>query len=301
MRFESSNHSGIVYRLEVSYSMALEDQRMSLQDEAKGLVTQLVSNYDDKYGVGTMSCAVYDTAWLAMIEKTVEGKSTWLFPESFDYLLQHQQEDGGWKSYAAQVDGILNTLAGILAIKKHLNKPDRSGTSLPEELEMRMQKATDHVKELLNSWDVAVTTHVGFEILVPALLKYLEEEGIAIDFGQKPLLMAIHQKKMSRFHPSLLYSKLKLSAVHSLEAFIGQIDFDKVVHHKTFGSMMASPSSTAAYLMHASKWDEESEGYLQHVLKHGDGKGSGGVPSAFPSTYFEYTWVNHQQTSLENS
>jgi hypothetical protein len=271
----------------------------TLRSDAKSLVAQLVAGYDNKFGVGTMSCAVYDTAWVAMVEKTIDGKRQWLFPESFQYLVRTQTESGGWQSYAAQVDGILNTLGGLLAFKKHLSNPALSSQSLPEDLKARIENATAYVTKLLNEWDVAATTHVGFEILVPAMLNYLEKEGISIEFQSKPLLMAINQKKMSRFHPKILYTPMKLSAVHSLEAFVGQIDFDKVIHHKTFGSMMASPSSTAAYLLNASTWDDESEEYLRHVLAHADGKGSGGVPSAFPSTFFEYTWVSGQHLSCK--
>ena len=43
--------------------------------------------------------------------------------------------------------------------------------------------------------------------------------------------------------------------------------------------------------MNISKWDPECEEYLQHVVHQGPGWGSGGVPSAFPSTHFEYSWV----------
>ncbi|KAL2015847.1 hypothetical protein VTK56DRAFT_4694 [Thermocarpiscus australiensis] len=80
-----------------------------------------------------------------------------------------------------------------------------------------------------------------------------------------------------------------MTAVHSLEAFTDKIDFDKVAHHKVNGSMMGSPSSTAAYLMNASHWDKEAEAYLRHVIKAGTGQGNGGLPSAYPFTYFEYT------------
>ena len=55
--------------------------------------------------------------------------------------------------------------------------------------------------------------------------------------------------------------------------------------------MMAFPSSTAAYLMNVSKWDDEFEEYLRHVVTAGPGWGHGGVPSANPSTHFEYSWV----------
>lgn len=38
-------------------------------------------------------------------------------------------------------------------------------------------------------------------------------------------------------------------------------------------------------------WDDEAEAYLKRVVSIGPGRGSGGVPGAFPTTYFEMTWV----------
>jgi hypothetical protein len=51
--------------------------------------------------------------------------------------------------------------------------------------------------------------------------------------------------------------------------------------------MMGSPSSTAAYLMHASVWDDEAEAYLRKVLKYSAGRGNGSVPCAWPTSVFE--------------
>jgi hypothetical protein len=263
----------------------------ALQDDPKALVERLVNSYDVKYGMGAMSCAVYDTAWVSMVVKAIEGRRRWLFPESFRYIVEHQLENGGWESYAAQVDSILNSLAALLAYKKHAAEPELSENPLPHDLDSRIQQAIHFLQLELNKWDVQSTTHVGFEILVPSLLELLEEEGIQFEFKGRQLLMEINKKKLSRLDPTILYKNFKCTAIHSLEAFTGKIDFNKLKHHKTFGSMMASPSSTASYLINATEWDEESEAYLRHVVAKADGKGSGGVPSAFPSTYFEYTWV----------
>lgn len=83
-----------------------------------------------------------------------------------------------------------------------------------------------------------------------------------------------------------------MTLTHSLEAFIGKIDFDQIVQHKVSGSMFGSPSSTAAYLMNASAWDDEAEDYLRQVIRKSVGQGSGGVPGVYPTTHFEYTWVS---------
>jgi hypothetical protein len=281
----------LLFPKHITQQSIMEETHSSIQKDARNLVSQLVESYDPNYGTGSMSCAIYDTAWVAMVSKRTDGQVKWLFPECFRYLLDHQLESGGWKTYAAQVDGILNSLAALLAFKKHTAAPELSLSNLPIDMESRIERATSFLRIELNNWDVSSATHVGFEILVPALLDLLEKEGIHFDFQGRELLMKINRKKMSRLNPAILYKSFKCTAIHSLEAFIGKIDFDRVKHHKTFGSMMASPSSTAAYLINASEWDPESEAYLRHVVAAADGKGSGGIPSAFPSTYFEFTWV----------
>lgn len=94
----------------------------------------------------------------------------------------------------------------------------------------------------------------------------------------------------------MLYEMAPVALLHSLEAFHGWTaeDFDvrKVKHHMVRGSMMASPAATASYLIKTPEWDDEAEAYLRLVIECGDGKGIGGVPSAWPSTNFEILWVS---------
>jgi hypothetical protein len=90
----------------------------------------------------------------------------------------------------------------------------------------------------------------------------------------------------------ILESDHPTTLLHSLEGFIGKIDFDKISHRKVEGSMLASPSSTAAYLMYSTEWDHEAAAYLRKVFENGSGKGCGGFPSAFPSEIFEISWVS---------
>lgn len=266
----------------------------------KGRLDKLLSRLPVEDGdFGFMSCAVYDTAWVAMVAKpTAEGKF-WRFPECFQYLLDTQQPDGSWPTYAAPVDGILNTAAALLALKAHQANPYQM--TAHGDLEGRTQSAQKALSRLLESWDVETCDHVGFEILVPKTLSLLEEHRIAFRFPGQTALAQLRQKKLAGFKPAYLYSPVKLTALHSLEAFWGEIDYDQVRHHKVGGGYMGSPSSTAACLMGGSSWDEESEAFLQRVLVSGSGQGSGGMPSAFPSTYFELTWVcgPHSQQASE--
>lgn len=262
-----------------------------LHHSATALVNRLTERIEDSHGLGFMSPAIYDTAWVSMIQKSVGEEKTWLFPECFEYILNAQLEDGSWVTYASQIDGILNTAASLLSLKRHFNAPLQSNIISQDSLEERINGATRSLQALLQAWDVDATLHVGFEILVPALLGYLEAEGIEFFFSGRDRLFAIRDQKLARFKPEYLYAPIQMTALHSLEAFIGLIDFDRVRHNKVNGSFMASPSSTAAVLMHASEWDDECEEYLHHVIQNASGKGSGGVPSAFPSTIFELTWT----------
>lgn len=132
---------------------------------------------------------------------------------------------------------------------------------------------------------------VGFEVLLPAHLSMLEDEDIKFNFPGKKALHALNALKMKKFNKEKFYDSPS-TFLHSLEGFVGQVDFDRLSHHTTFGSMMASPASTAAYLIHSSTWDDSAEQYIRTVIDKGAGKGTGGVPSAFPIPIFESTWVS---------
>ena len=265
---------------------------MFLEADASNLVGQLASACKDGRPIGCMSASIYDTAWVSMVSKTVDGRRQWLFPDSFQYVLDKQLPDGGWTSYASDLDGILNTMASLLAML-HNRKQMTLDASLhiPENFEPRIFRATQCLNERLKAWDVAASDHVGFELLVPTLLTLLSEHGVDLDFSGLDHLMDLNAKKLAKFDPMMLYSDVPTSAIHSLEAFVGKVDFQKVAHHKRSGSMMGSPAATAAYLIFSGTSDEDMIAYLQGVSYHWQAPEIGAFPSAFPSTIFELTWV----------
>ncbi|KAI3393844.1 hypothetical protein diail_3571 [Diaporthe ilicicola] len=269
------------------------DHDEQLQAQAVSLVKQAGQGYDSQYAHGSMSCATYDTAWVSLIIKSVDGARQWLFPESFRFLLDHQESDGSWGHQASAIDKILNTAVALLSLRRHAKEPlQLIDITEGGELDEKIENARQSLEHQLSEWDIAGTTHVGFEIIVPAVLDLLASEGFSFSFKAREELVKARAAKLKHFDPELLlYGKQRSTLLHSLEAFTGRIDYDKLAHHKVNGSFMASPSSTAAYLMNVSSWDDEAEDYLKHVITRGPGCGQGSVPSAYPSSNFEFSWI----------
>ncbi|KAJ5101069.1 hypothetical protein N7456_007121 [Penicillium angulare] len=263
-----------------------------MEDRARKIITRLAESLETPYqGSSSMTPAVYDTAWVSMVsKKEIHGGQTstrWLFPECFQAIINSQSEKGSFCSGGAQVDEILSTMAAILAIYEHQNSPHILGGPEMSDLQERIDKACTQLNHALKEWDVEATVQVGFEILVPSLLQLLEAKGLNFNFPGRKALMWLHSRKADKIKPAMIYSGQRTTILHSLEAFVGQLDFRKMSHSLRHGSMMGSPSSTAAYLISNLNWDEEAEKYLQFVVT----KSKGMVPSAFPISVFEISWV----------
>ncbi|RAH55100.1 Ent-kaurene synthase [Aspergillus piperis CBS 112811] len=268
---------------------------------AERIIACLAKSLETPYqGSSSMTPSLYDTAWVSMVAK--EGK--WFFPECFQVVLESQSPGGGFgvdegmsPAPPQQLDGILNTMAAVLALCRYQKNPSFSiQTGAPDHfaplswsnLQDRIDRARAYLDHALQCWDVSSTVQVGFEILVPSLLRLLHDEGLHFDFPGREALMVLHRRKMDKIQPALdLPCPPQTTLLHSLEGFIGSVELGKMAPCLTNGSMMGSPSSTAAYLIHSPNWDEEAENYLRHVVARNNGR----VPSAFPISVFEISWV----------
>lgn len=250
------------------------------------LIGRLVEEYSLHRRVCSMSGSIYDTAWVSMVSKSVEGMSTWLFPNSFQYICDAQNESGGWEG-GDEIDEIVNSLACLLSLIQHNKVEPVEFSDLSDKIDM----ATQFLTAKLSKWDVSTTERVAFEIVIPSMLDLLDLEGIHLRFPDADKLRKLHRAKVSKFDFKLLYN-FPSTVLHSLESFIGMIDFDKMSQHlNSDGSMMASPSSTAAYLMNVSKWDETAERYLSCAVENGRRIEEGVVTNMFPISTFEFAWV----------
>lgn len=226
-----------------------------------------------------------------MISKPDGALRRWLFPECFSAVLQSDVFQGISRTEPT-IDCLLNSMAALLAVLRHRKFVATVGCSaLSEEIASKIPKVTTVIQDRLKTWDIISSNHVGFEILVPRLLYLLADEGVSFEFPQERHLNDLYEEKMSSFQLDILYGPTQLTIMHSLEALVGLIDFNKISHHIGENGLMASPSATAAYLIYSSNWDDRAEAYLRRVLKH-FGSTVGQVASAFPTTCFELSWVS---------
>ena len=195
-----------------------------IESRASALIEEISKQYLSSQN-GTWTVAIYDTAWVSMV---VHPDGHWAFPECFQYVLDSQSASGGWLGGDSQIDGILNTMAALLAIQKHRRRDESSGLS-GMDLNAGLEKATSrglaYLQEALNGWRVEDCMHVGFEILVPALQKMLASYSINIEFPGQETVMALNAQKLSKFNIEWLYGPQQLTVLHSLEAFIDTCDF----------------------------------------------------------------------------
>jgi hypothetical protein len=261
------------------------------------ILSRLMSNITTAKRECSMSVNPYDTAWVSMVVKpSASGTSQqWLFPRSYKFLLETQALDGSWYSEVSDLDALLSTMAALLALLKHQRNPGVTGCPPTPDLTMRISRAISWLESKLRNFNTeACTDNVGFEILVPSLLTQLHEYHVLFDIPQIHALTVLADKKLASLDKlaQVLYAGHQATALHSLEAFIGKIDFDRLRSCKVNGGMLGSPSSTAAYLMHVSEWDDEAEQFLKDAFDFGQGKGDGGIASAYPIEVFEMSWVS---------
>ena len=102
-----------------------------------------------------MTGSVYDTAWVSMVSKSAKGETAWLFPNSFQCICDVQGENGGWEGGEA-IDEIVNTMACLLAMKRHhkteISEEQEKIEGLTE-LEKKIDKARDFLVSKFADWN----------------------------------------------------------------------------------------------------------------------------------------------------
>ncbi|KAF2228427.1 hypothetical protein EV356DRAFT_562567 [Viridothelium virens] len=218
-----------------------------MQDEAALLINGLALNCLQNTPLSSMSNSIHDTAWIAMVAKEVDGRKQWLFPEAFEFLLEKQSTNGTWQAGATHIDNIVNTASGLLALLKHHQHKQFENGRVCFDIEKRIHEAKKALGELFKEWNVAKTEQVGFELIVPTLLSMLKEHDVIFSLPGLEYLETEKARKLAKLNINTIYSSTKNTLLHSLEAFGGSLDFDRISHHLANGRGVPSAYPTEIF------------------------------------------------------
>jgi halimadienyl-diphosphate synthase len=251
-----------------------------LQEAASSLLRAVAADEQPDWGGGEMTPAPYDTAWAAMV-RSPRDPACLAFPESLDWLLEHQRGDGSWGEWFPHT--LLPTMAGLLALRR---APRTTGPVL-----QAAERAEAYLRGQLGTWAIGKHESVGFEVVAPFLLDELDALGVPIEFPAKNELLSLYRQKTLIAAPELIYEG-QSNLVHSLEAFVRVLDFRRLESQQVAnGSYGCSPAATAAVLIYGPRWDEAAEGWLTRLSRRQFGGRPGGMPNAYPIDAFEAGWV----------
>ncbi|KAE8416393.1 hypothetical protein BDV36DRAFT_284536 [Aspergillus pseudocaelatus] len=205
-----------------------------------------------------------------LVRKPIQGKSVWAFPVIFKTLLEQENQCGSGGGTSSKLDSITSTLAGLLVLQRYTNNV----------CETSYQYLTSRV---LNAKEFLNTALEGLNDLLLNCTLPIKAEG-HIFYFDRTYLTKIQSKKLSKINLDTIFSSPESFLLHSLEALVGKIDFRGLACYKVLGSMLASPSVTAVYLIYNPVWDDEVEEYIQCAISNGASHRSGIVAAEYPIT-----------------
>lgn len=262
---------------------------VSLNHRARSFIGNLaVSSHNPE----SQSCTatIYDTAWVSMLSKRqMDGGHKWMFPKAFQFLIDHQGANGGWTICDSKVDTILNTLAALLSMKRHMSNPGCGDRDIANSLHVHVSRAVEYLQRELSDWDPEFDRCIGSDILVPSLLCMLEQENIFFDVPDHEKLMALNSNNRTKFNFEALQGSQLFPMICFLEGFIGIADYKRLNCPEICGSIMSSPSATAGHIMCLQLHNESAESFLRAAAQ--SIKSEGGVPAVFPCNASEISLV----------
>ncbi|MBN1873823.1 MAG: cyclase [Anaerolineae bacterium] len=227
-------------------------------------------------GPGKMMTTAYDTAWIARLVEIGEP----IGELALEWLRQNQLEDGSWgtKELYYAHDRVISTLAAINALVRRGRAKDRP-------LLQRAETALEQIIKDLDK-DPAGDT-VGFELLVPTLMYEAKALG------------GIHYQNYDFITKLIPYRSAKLAALpkktinrHVTTAFSSEmagfdnknlINIDEL--QEVNGSVGASPSATAYFVLYLNRQESLAIKYLREIAPQGM------APNVAPFDAFEPAWI----------
>ncbi|KAL9259161.1 Ent-kaur-16-ene synthase, chloroplastic-like protein [Drosera capensis] len=222
-----------------------------------------------------LSVSAYDTAWVAMVPSP-SSQETPCFPGTVDWILSSQLPDGSWglpfRHPLLIKDTLSATLACVLALKRWQVGEDQ------------MTKGLDFIRSnFASAMDEEQHSPVGFDVIFPTMIDHAMNLDVNFHLPKEDV-EAILKKKDFELEPI----KCKSTCVrnHCL-AFIAEglgdlQDWElAMTYQRKNGSILNSPSATAAALLHIHD-DSSCHSYLCSVLQ----RFGNAVPMLYPSNTY---------------
>jgi hypothetical protein len=205
----------------------------ALMDRLDEVLAMSGADLLSRVGEGHMSAAAYDTGWVARIADPSGAPE---FPETLDWLVANQREDGSWGSEVFhEYDRFINTLSAAIALKQWGHAP--------EALERAQAYLATAIDRLADSEEGVSSDH-----LVAALLEEARSVGLELPYHRSP-----HEQMgtVRRAFLSYVYVDPEHPLGHFVEILGRTPNMRRVTQRLQMpdGSIMNSGSSTASSIV----------------------------------------------------
>lgn len=231
-----------------------------------------------KTSLRSIASTVYDTAWVATIPHP-DDPSKPRFPDALNWISARQYADGSWGSAIFhQHDRVISTMAALVALA-------RFGRREIDRLQvLRAERYLWQHAHLLRQASVEL---VGFELLLPALMRLATEAGVHVP----AYLDAYVEERAHKLElvPREKYYTPTTTMAHSVEFLGAEANLLQLLSMQSDnGSIGNSPAATAYLLQHVN--DAAAVAYLERCLVASNGNG---VPALEPVETYEALWVSY--------
>ncbi|MBI5294812.1 MAG: cyclase [Chloroflexi bacterium] len=233
-------------------------------------------------GTSQMSPSAYDIAWIARMNEVAPDISN----AALFWLAENQLGDGSWGAKAPFYyhDRVISTLSAMIALSRrgrrlHDKKQIESGL-------MALERITTNATKGLMADPNGAT--IGFEMIVPTLIKEAEQLGIIKQQGDRILgrLQKLRKTKLEKMASYKISRNVTMAFSAEMAGIDNQalLDIDNLQENN--GSVGHSPSATAYFATYIRPSDEKALKYLREVITPG-----GSVPTLYPFEVYEIAWV----------
>ena len=242
-------------------------------------VVKQIENLLPVIGTGILSPDPYNTAicaWIPRLDNELKPQ----FPECLEWLRNRQLSDGSWGTDKPiySYGNILSTLASIIALKKW--NQNIADIKLIEDGERSLFK-------LVNKLFDETYESIGFELILPMLLKEAEVHKLNIPYSELNEFRCLFDEKMNlikQFHKKFGWSRrhafwfsIEMLGALTEPSDIELFKLDNSIIEEN-GSILDSPSATAYYLYITRTeygLDEpKAYNYLKNIIHRNNGGAS---------------------------